>query len=835
MLVSREEDLKRMSSVWKEATKQGKLLIMLGPEGSGKNTLVRNFAKENEIEALYYRCEEEDRYIPLGLLKKLAMLYFPDIFRARSKYNTIFKKIVFELKELGPVIVHISNIHFGDNLSLKFLEYFTVHAPAGVLLVVSFPTTAERKELDALLEKLTMNGMAEVFVLSNVDSGSIETFVGNTDIPRTPEEIYRITSGNMENLDLLLTCWKLKNKVIRSKKDGYKCLYNALTKQERDILKVGSVMGNLFDINVIKSIVPELHEQAIQSLIDKYIITEFSKIYRFKGRKGYLFTNDRFRRFVYSNMVEDKKAMHDKVARYIEKHKMYTSWEKVFELARHYMLAEAPKKAIMYLKEASQIALEYNDYVSVSYYLSNLERFVNMENDNLARVEIYTELINAWAKLGNTEKSIEYASKLHAFSLLEKAWVHRNVGEYREAIQECKEVRKLGDLYLSMVAYGIEADSRAKLGLYKSALKLQKKNVELADKIGNVRELAVGLKNLGNIYMWIMRYEDSEQYYHRAMRLFRKLRDMKGMSAIYNNLGIIYANRGKRKRALNYYKKSLDIAEMLGDYDGIATAYNNMGTIYENTGDFYNAVSSYRKTIDYSFLSGNMDGMNYGYGNLGALLMETGNFRDALLYLQKHMTIAERMGSVKFMISARIHLTNLYYYLKKYDLAMKYANEAIELGRKYKNIYDASDAYYHIARIKYATGNELECVKWAEKSLEVYRKLGIEDEASHIYALLARCKGRKIFEEMERVVKIYYPEDQFVIWMARIIVLARENKEHWAYLESLVEGLKRLRYFAVLADFLEEYYSITGYESIRLDIEKLKENFVYPEELQEKD
>ena len=122
----------------------------------------------------------------------------------------------------------------------------------------------------------------------------------------------------------------------------------------------------------------------------------------------------------------------------------------------------------------------------------------------------------------------------------------------------------------------------------------------------------------------------------------------------------------------------------------------------------------------------------------------------------------------------------------------------------------------------------MKCVKWAEKALEYYKKMGIEDRASHIYSLLTRCKGKKVMEEMERVVKIYFPDDEHQIWMAKIITMAKEDKDHWAYLDRLIDGLKRENSMATLVDFLEEYYRITGYEEIRQEAEKIKEKFEYP-------
>lgn len=827
MLVSRDSDLRKLDNIWESKGKKGALLLLMGPDGSGKSTLIRNFAEMKKLNLIYYRCEEEDRYIPLGIIRKVSMMYFPGIFNSKAGVNTIFNRFEEALSKFAPGILLISNSQHADNLTLKFVEYFSVHPVPGILIVVSFPTTSERRELDNLIEKLAMTSSADVFVLGNIDADEVMQYIQGTHLPLEIERVYKITGGNMESLDLLINCWKVKNKLVRSKKDGYLCLYSSLTDKEREILKYGSVIGNFIPTTLLESVIDDLNDGDLSSLVDKGILIEFRSVYNFGGRDGYLFRNSRFREFVYSR-IEDKASAHLRVARAIEKMKLYTNWERKYELAKHYIIAKNATKAIPYLEDCANYSLELKDYSSATYYMKHIENLLNVSNDNSLRVWTYTNLIVSLARIGNGDKSLRYANKLHSFSELERAWVHRNMGDLKYAIKESREVRKCGDMYLNMVSYGIEADCYARLGFYKKAMKLQKKNIRVAEKLGNLWELAVGYKNLGNVYMGMLQYDYAEEYYRKAMKLFKKLKDKRGIFAVYNNIGIIYNDNGKHNRALNYFKKSLELAESMGDYDGLATVYNNLGAVYEYLGDFYNAVESYRKSVDYSFLSGNVDGMNYAYGNLGSILMHAGNFRDAYKYLKKQMDIAEKMESIKFMISARIRFANFYYLLRYYDMALKYAKEAIALGKKYGDIYDMLDAHYYIAKVHYAMGDEESCVSLARQALELYKEAGIEDEASHIYGLLARCTGQDGLGEMERVVRIKFSDDQYEIWMAKVIVLAKEGKEHWAYLEGVIEGLKKHRNLSTLVDFLEEYYRVTGYEQIREDIEKIKRDFTYP-------
>ena len=819
--------MKKLNEIWEKSLRKGRILVLVGPDGSGKSHLLRDFAKNVKANILYYRSEPGEEKMPLVTIRRFTTLYFPELIKGRISANSLFERAFEAIKESAPVIVYFRDVNYSDPLSIKFFQHFSLDSQPGILLVLSYPM-GEEKKLDYELEKIILGENADILEVDNLNEDQTKEYLKGYGLEKHAEEFYKVSKGNISSLELLVQCHKI-GKSVKSVSAGLRCIYRSLTKEENRIVKVGAVIGNMFTEDIIEDVLGKLNKKAIKSLMERGIIKEFLEMYRSGVYRGYVFMRRDFKNFVYENLKDDeRKELHEKVAQAIEKRKMYPEWERIFTLAHHFTISENAKKAIKYTKQCVEISQEAKDYKSSLHHLLILEKFLNRENDDFTRSWLYYSVMHSAQNVGKPDISEEYGNKLNVFANLEKARTYNTVGNYKKAISICNRALKCRDDYLKMVTYEIMADSQRKLGLYREALKTQQKHLELADRIKNELELAIGYKNLGNIFLSMMNYEEAEQYYWKAMKIFKKLKNTMGIASVYNNLGIIYNDRGRSKKALEYYKKSIALYEKIRSYDGIATSYNNLGTAYENLGDFTNAIESFRRSIDYNTILGDIDGLNYGYSNMANILLEYGDFRSAWNYAQRELKIAEKMGSVKFRISANITLATICYFTGRYEEGIKYAKKAIRIGARRRNYFDSADAYYYVAKIHYAQGKEEECVKWAEKALEYYKKMGIEDRASHIYSLLTRCKGEKTMEEMERVVKIYFPEDEYNIWMAKIITLAKKEEEHWAYFDRLIEGLKRVNSLATLVDFLEEYYRVTGYEEIKKEAKKIKENFTYP-------
>ncbi|NPA75216.1 MAG: tetratricopeptide repeat protein [Euryarchaeota archaeon] len=825
-----EDELRRIEEVWARAEKGGRVLILVGPDGSGKNLLIKNFSESMHIPLMYYRCEEREQNISLITIKRFAMVNMKSTKSMTMQKYWLFSRIIKELESSAPVIVHIANVNYSDTLSLKFIEYFTIKRPKNVLLVISYPIGTERRELTEILEKLIMEDYADVLVMGNLKPTKVREYLRRFGMEKYADEVYSLSGGNLELINLWITCKEHAHKSITTVEDGLRCIFESLSAKEREVLRVGSVMGNFFWEEVVNDIVNDT-KQAIDSLLHKKLLTEFSSMYGSHTYHGYVFTNPRLRRYIYTTMdLQMKRNYHFKVAESIRRRRIYRRWERTYELASHYISADSRKKALPYLKRCVEMSKKDSDYNSMIFHLKHFERCLNSYNNDAERVWLYHLLSDSLQHIGDVDTSLKYADKLASLAKIQKSIVLKSSGKFEDAINLCDEViSKNIDSFLTLKAYGVESECYRRLGLYKKAYNIQKHHISLAEKLQNLEELATGYKNMGNILMDMMRHPEGKEYYLKALKLFRQLRNLNGISAIYNNLGIYYSNEGDKKKALEYYKKSLKLDEKLNDYEGMGTSYNNIGTVYLAMGNIFDAMEAYRKSAEYNNVSGNIDGLCYAYSNIASLLMRKGDFKGAIEYISKVLTIAKNTGSIRFTISGYLALSIIEMYHHRFRDAIIHAKKALDLGKESNNIYDAADAYFYVAKASYFMNKKTECVSLAEKALEIYRKLGIEDRASHIYGLLSRCDSEYL-PLMKQKIKIYSPEDSWELLMSEILVKARNNEPYSEALEALEKEMRENQAFAQLHEFLEELYQITKDPKLMPKMKELSKSFKYVDE-----
>ena len=218
------------------------------------------------------------------------------------------------------------------------------------------------------------------------------------------------------------------------------------------------------------------NDDAIKRLIEGNIIKEFHSTSMKWEISGYIFPSAEFRDYVYAHMPEDTRIkLHKEIGKIVEKSMYSMPWEKTFTLAHHFTKGKHKDRAIPYPEKSAKKCIELHDYCSSVYYLRNLEVFLNSNDDETKRLELYEEMVNAHISAGNFDECSLYTGKLKLMGMLKEAKIHGEFGNYQQLRILCKRTIKSGDKYLRMVAYGILGDVERKMGLYKRAINHEKK------------------------------------------------------------------------------------------------------------------------------------------------------------------------------------------------------------------------------------------------------------------------------------------------------------------------------------------------------------------------
>jgi tetratricopeptide (TPR) repeat protein len=270
------------------------------------------------------------------------------------------------------------------------------------------------------------------------------------------------------------------------------------------------------------------------------------------------------------------------------------------------------------------------------------------------------------AKLATAEKEQVKPDELAATRLAE----HVLAAEGEEAfvdtfITEC--VKVLYDIGLldtvidlSKRALGIatkgsqeEANLTGNLGLIyhtkgelERAEEMQKKSLEINERLGNQGGMASSYGNLGLIYRIKGELEQAEEMQKKSLEIDERLGNQGGMAVSYVNLGVIYETKGELDKAEDMVNKALEIQEKFGQQEGMAASYDLLGLIYQTKGDLDLAEEKHKKALAISERLGLQQGTANSYANLGVIYEARGDMQQARMHWEMARGLYEKIGIV---------------------------------------------------------------------------------------------------------------------------------------------------------------------------------------------
>jgi tetratricopeptide (TPR) repeat protein len=261
--------------------------------------------------------------------------------------------------------------------------------------------------------------------------------------------------------------------------------------------------------------------------------------------------------------------------------------------------------------------------------------------------------------------------------------VHERVAHGDASFVECflhecsKPLRTLGLLEdfirLSNITLEISMpdDSRASIldilgnvyrvrGELDEAEKMQKKSLEINERLEKFEGMANNYNNLGIIYKIRGKLDEAEKMQKKSLEINERLGKLEAMANNYGNLCAIYGIRGELEKAEKMHEKSLEINERLGRSEAIAIDYSHLGIIYKNRGDLEKAEKMQKKSLKINERLGRLEGMADNYGNLGIVYKNRGDLEKAEDMYRKSLAIEKRLGRLEGMAKDYGNLGDVY-------------------------------------------------------------------------------------------------------------------------------------------------------------------------------
>ena len=297
-------------------------------------------------------------------------------------------------------------------------------------------------------------------------------------------------------------------------------------------------------------------------------------------------------------------------------------------------------------------------------------------------------------------QTIRYASEL----------IYSNSKESKRLLVSCiDESKKNGykaaeasAIYALSVPYALEGD-------YETSLKLMIESSYIYQQLKDKNGIANCFGGQGNIFYFMFNYSKAQEYYEKALEIFKKENNRKGIAKCISNLGVICYQQHKFEKALEYQLEGLKLEEKSNNKRGIAISHINLSDVLQ-------ALKRYPEVKKHALLA---------------------------------ISYSTAINDINTATNGMLHLADCYRLTGQFDSAQYYFNDAIKTCEKTKALYQLSDALTNQIKLYDTLGNFYNAFKTQQKLQIVKDSLLNKEKTAQLIEMQTKYDTEKKEKENE--------------------------------------------------------------------------------------
>jgi predicted ATPase len=774
-LVGREDDLEFLKEyLQKMLLQEGNTVFVAGEAGIGKTRIVQelaNYAREKKVRYLIGRCimgegslpyqpfvEIIGKYLQLKEIKREKDLetFITERLPLLSGRMTILKvflnvsqadesilirkeqlwdaitKLIENISEERPVLIHLDDVHWADESSLQLLYYLARHSRDSKIMIVctyrpedvievepEHPLVSIQREMgrEGLYQEIRLQRLRE----DDIKQMVISVFPGFDFNHNLMRMLHKETEGNpffvLEILKLLKGegivekengKWALKKDIeeISIPNRVYDVVVRRVSKldqAEKEILEVAAVDGEMFESGSISNC---LNYDRIFILKTLQHLEKNHHLIQARERK-YKFDHTKIREILYENIIPELRVeYHMLLGEFYRKN--YQAKEDYAPIIAHHLYeGEEKEEALPYLIRAGDASARLFANQNALDYFQKAQEILEMqtviEEDQL--LNLYDKKANIFARLSRYKEGKDLA--INSLDLARKLRDRKLEGRFH---------RWLGDFHIRL------AEHQESLMHFAEAIKIAKETE-------NKKLESMALADSGNVYYEKGDYDKALENYHQALDLNSEVKDLRNEATWLGNIAIIYDSRGSYDTALEYYQKALEMSRKVGDKSGVARHLLNMAVISIHKGEFDTALNQFEQVLKIVQEIGDRRVEGIVLGNIGSVYCDKKEYELSLRYYKRALEMAKKLGDRRFE-GVWLGYTGIsQFHLKEYDKAGKSLEESLNIAREtgHKGREALDLIYYGITRV--CQGNEEKGIELINQGIKIAQEI---DEKEYV-------------------------------------------------------------------------------------------------------
>jgi class 3 adenylate cyclase/predicted ATPase len=274
-------------------------------------------------------------------------------------------------------------------------------------------------------------------------------------------------------------------------------------------------------------------------------------------------------------------------------------------------------------------------------------------------------------------------------------------------------------------------------GQYDKALEWRQRALQIAERLGDQREIANAYLVIGPIYLRRGEMDKAIEYGRRSLKLFQALNDLAGMTSARLNLGIIYTWAEEWTQAAEHFREGLRLNEMMGDVMQVGLFANALGNVLLNQGQLDEAERAYNRSVEVWQPSGYRAGVAAARINLAKVAIRQDKLEVGATHLTESLALVEEIGAQEYLPEIFSWRAVLHLAQDENDAALTTAERACQLAQESGDRIEEGRALRVLGQAYAAMGQPEKAVEQLEASLACYVELKSTCQAAKTHLQLA--------------------------------------------------------------------------------------------------
>jgi tetratricopeptide (TPR) repeat protein/tRNA A-37 threonylcarbamoyl transferase component Bud32 len=556
-----------------------------------------------------------------------------------------------------------------------------------------------------------------------------------------------------------------------------------LSREERAILDVASVLGFEFDTNLVGRVLERKRIGVLQDLAE---IERRSGVVR--GGAGCRFDHHQIQEVIYEGLMPDLRTeYHALLAEaYGEGVAGEAANEDAVFLASHHLRGSRPEAGLPHLVPALEyMEKAYGNLAAIELAEYALDRPGLIEGEERAEALLKKgkreSLLGRWRELRSTlDEAVDLAAasgngELNARALIALGAHLSQTSDYATAREHLEHALAAA---IETGNKRVEGQAAGNLGLvflnlcrYDEARSRHERCLALAHEVGDVNSVAASTINLGLVFQYQGRYEEARAQYEEGLVKARDCRNRLCQAGAIANLGVVLSYLGRHDEARAHCEKELALAREIGNRRGEANATGRLGYLLQGVGDYAESLAQYETWLARAREMGDRLGEGFALVNMGPVLAAFGETELAELALDRSLRVLREIGARRPEGYALHELGSVAEQRGKTEAARHLFEEALALRRAISYQSGVASTLIALGLLERATGEDETAAVHLDEALELARELNAPGTILSATVARARLPDGDVEEALltldehaERATHAENMEARFRVW-----------------------------------------------------------------------